>query len=146
MSDRRRSRQLALQVLYQMEHGAGDDPEQAFALFAENFKAPPRLREYARFLVLGVHQKRPQIDQRLGRASRRWRVERMSRVDRNILRLACFEMFFSPQPVPPKVVINEAVELAKRFGSEESPAFVNGVLDSLLNQPEDTEPAPSPAG
>ncbi len=140
MSDRRRSRQLALQVLYQMEHGADQDPEQSFALFAENFKAPPRLHEYARFLVLGVHQRCPEIDQRLGTASRSWRVERMSRVDRNILRLACFEMFFSPQPVPPKVVINEAVELAKRFGSEQSPAFVNGVLDSLLNPP--GEPGP----
>ncbi len=140
MSDRRRSRQLALQVLYQMEHGAEEDPEQSFALFAENFKAPPRLRQYARFLVLGVHRCRDQIDQRLGRASRSWRVERMSRVDRNILRLACFEMFFSSQPVPPKVVINEAVELAKRFGSEDSPAFVNGVLDSLLNQPGQSAP------
>ena len=139
MSDRRRSRQLALQVLYQMEHGVREDPEQSFALFAENFKAPARLRDYARFLVLGVHQKRPEIDQRLGRASRSWRVERMSRVDRNILRLACFEMFFSPQPVPPKVAINEAVELAKRFGGRESPAFVNGVLDSLLNQPEEPD-------
>ena len=140
MSDRRRSRQLALQVLYQMEHGVREDPEQSFALFAENFKAPDRLRDYARFLVLGVHQRRPEIDQHLGRASRSWRVERMSRVDRNILRLACFEMFFSPQPVPPKVAINEAVELAKRFGGRESPAFVNGVLDSLLKDPEGQRP------
>lgn len=130
MGDRRRSRELALQVLYQMEHGQAD-AEAALSLFAENFAAPGRLMPYARELVEGITSRRREIDELLGRASRRWRVERMSQVDRNILRMACYEMLLAEDPLPPKVAINEAVELAKRFSSDDSPSFVNAVLDSL---------------
>ena len=79
-----------------------------------------------------THKHRAEIDQKIEAASRRWKVSRMPRVDRNILRVAAFEMLFSQGRVPPKVAINEAVELAKRYGGEESPGFINGVLDSLL--------------
>ncbi|MCF8032723.1 MAG: transcription antitermination factor NusB [Desulfarculaceae bacterium] len=131
MGERRKSRELALKVLYQMEHG--DAPaEEALASFADNFAAPARLWDYARELVMGISERALDIDQALAAASRRWRVERMDRVDRNILRLACFEMLFASDPVPPKVAINEAVELAKRYGADESPAFINAVLDSLM--------------
>ncbi len=119
-----------MQVLYQMEHGQ-TDAESALALFAENFSAPGRLMPYARELVTGITGRREQIDGLLSRASRRWRVERMSQVDRNILRMACYEMLLAAEPLPTKVAINEAVELAKRFSSDDSPSFVNAVLDSL---------------
>ena len=131
MGERRKSRELALKVLYQMEHGDAS-AEEALASFADNFAAPARLWDYARELVLGISGHADQIDQDLAGASRRWRVERMDRVDRNILRLACYEMRFAAELVPPKVAINEAVELAKRYGADESPAFINAVLDSLM--------------
>ncbi len=132
MGERRQSRELALKVLYQMEHGAGGGPEAALQLYTDNFKAPERLRAYAEHLVMGISQNKAEIDAMLESASRRWKLSRMPRVDRNILRVAAFEMLFSQGQVPPKVAINEAVELAKRYGGEESPGFINGVLDSLL--------------
>jgi N utilization substance protein B len=124
---------VALQVLYQMEHGQTQgDGQAAFQLFMDNFQAPERLRTYAEHLVRGISAHRQELDSLIEGASRRWKVSRMPRVDRNILRVAAFEMLFSQGQVPPKVAINEAVELAKRFGGDESPGFINGVLDSLL--------------
>jgi N utilization substance protein B len=131
-NSRRRSRELALQVLYQMEHGTGAG--EALELFEANFSAPERLMAHVRELVVGIAEHGPELDEALGRASRSWRVERMGRVDRNILRLAAYEMLFVPE-VPPRVAINEAVELAKRYAGEESPGFINAVLDSLRQQP-----------
>ncbi len=131
MGERTQSRELALKVLYQMEHGS-EGAEEALSMFETHFPAPLRLRGYAERLVKGVEAHREEIDRLLNQASRRWRIVRMPRVDRNILRMACYEMLFSSGEVPPKVAINEAVEMAKRYGGEESPAFVNGVLDSLL--------------
>ncbi len=130
-TDRRRSREMALQVLYQMEHGSAG-AEEALELFAANFDAPPRQLDYTRALVLGIAEHAQEIDQALSEVSRRWKLTRMARVDRNILRLAAYEMLFSQGRVPPKVAINEAVELAKRFGGNDSPSFVNAVLDNLL--------------
>ncbi|MGD8563085.1 MAG: transcription antitermination factor NusB [Desulfarculaceae bacterium] len=131
MGERSRSRELALKVLYQMEQTGGGAKE-ALEVFAANFKAPARRWEYAEKLIMGVEARRQEIDQALDSVSKRWKMHRMAKVDRNILRLACFEMLFLSGEVPPKVAINEAVELAKRYGAEESPAFINGVLDSLL--------------
>ena len=130
-TDRRRSREMALQVLYQMEHSSAS-AEEALDLFAGNFDAPQRQLDYTRNLVLGIAERAEEIDQALSSVSRRWKLMRMARVDRNILRLAAFEMMFSQGKVPPKVAINEAVELAKRFGGDDSPSFVNAVLDNLL--------------
>jgi len=128
---RRRSREMALQVLYQMEHGPSS-PEEALELFRSHFEAPREAMDYTRRLVEGIANHREEIDRLLARVSRRWKLSRMAQVDRNILRLAAYEMLYSQGEVPPKVAINEAVELAKRFGGEESPAFVNAVLDNLL--------------
>lgn len=130
MGDRRRSRALALQVLYQMEHG-GADAESALASVAANFGAPGGSLGYARELLKGIEANRRDIDQRLSQVSQRWRLDRMSRVDRNILRLAGYEILYQSHEIPPKVAINEGVELAKRFGGDDSPGFVNAVLDSL---------------
>jgi len=126
---------MALQVLYQMEHSSAGADE-ALDLFAGNFDAPQRQLDYTRNLVMGIAQHAQEIDQALSGVSRRWKLMRMARVDRNILRLAAYEIMFSEGRVPPKVAINEAVELAKRFGGDDSPAFVNAVLDNLLGAKE----------
>lgn len=144
MGERRQSRELALKVLYQMEH-TPTSAETALKTFADNFTAPAKQRSYAERLVKGIEAHREAIDQALEAASRRWKLARMPQVDRNILRVAAFEMLFGEGQVPPKVAINEAVELAKRYGGDESPGFVNGVLDSLLNR-QGQAPAAAPRG
>ncbi len=114
-----------------MEHGQ-DSVEEAIMLFRSNFAAPAHLMHYAKGLVLGITQHQARLDEVLGQASPRWKVERMSRIDRNILRLAAYEIVYTD--IPPKVAINEAIELAKLFGGDESPAFINGVLDAVLSK------------
>ncbi|MFH1177131.1 MAG: transcription antitermination factor NusB [Acidobacteriota bacterium] len=132
MGVRRRGRELALQILYQNEL-AGTDVEQIFASFDELAEAPEIAREFAINLVRGVVERREQIDGHLGGQADHWRLVRMAAVDRNILRLALFELLFEPD-TPPAVVIDEAVEIAKRFGSERSSKFVNGVLDGFIHR------------
>ena len=132
MGKRRQARALTVQVLFHLEFNPGD-PEQGFDLIRENFDSPMEIRDFARHLVLGIWTKRDELDRLISRSSRNWRLERMSLVDRNVLRLGAFEMLFM-KDIPPKVSIDEAVELGKKFGSEESGAFINGVLDNIYNQ------------
>lgn len=143
MTPRRRARVVALQVLYAMD-GDDADPGVALATHMREFGAAqeddedetPQEKafdeELASALVAGVSEHRSQLDETLSKLSQKWRVERLARVDRNILRLALYELAHCQAQVPARVVINEAIELAKRFGSEEAPAFVNGMLDSAL--------------
>jgi len=133
VSRRSRSREAALKVLYQLEHFPGSVDE-ALEVFKENFGVTPQVMDYAEQLVRGVEANRSRIDAMISLASRSWRPQRMSQVDRNILRLACYEMLLSPEPVPHKVAINEAVELAKRYSGPDAPGFVNAVLDTLWRQ------------
>ncbi len=88
---------------------------------------------YLRELVAGVASHQEELDALIVRFSEHWRLERMTVVDRNLLRLAAYELLFQPK-IPPKVVINEAVEMAKRYGSEESGAFINGILDQIQKE------------
>jgi N utilization substance protein B len=118
-------------MLYQHEL-AGTDPETIFASFEELRDAPPEARDFAVALVRGVVARLAELDAQIGVRADHWRLERMATVDRNILRLALFELRFAPD-TPAAVVIDEAVEIAKRFGSERSSQFVNGVLDGLLH-------------
>jgi transcription antitermination factor NusB len=129
MGKRRRARELAIQVLYHLEYNPGD-PEESFATVCKSFLPPKEVRPFAKDLVLGVWRNKEDLDKLIGRASKNWRIERMSRVDRNILRIAVFEVLYMGD-IPPKVSIDEAVELGKRFGTEDSGAFVNGVLDYI---------------
>jgi N utilization substance protein B len=109
---------------------AGDDAERVIRSFWASFDAHPESREHAEACVRGVADKLEEIDKTLRTASINWRLERMTRVDRNILRLGAWELSFRPD-IPRAVVLDEAVELAKRFGAEDSGAFVNGVLDKV---------------
>ncbi|MBT8407404.1 MAG: transcription antitermination factor NusB [Deltaproteobacteria bacterium] len=129
MSSRRRSREMAIQVLYQVDMAQSDIGE-ALRLFCEHFKAPDSIRDFAAELANGVHQYREEIDTLIRRFSEHWRLERMSAVDRNILRLAIFELLYRVD-IPAKVSINEAVDLGKKYGSEDSGSFINGILDRI---------------
>lgn len=129
---RRRARWYALQLLYALDVNPEQDCARALAGYAGRFdlSLDARSREFSATLVSTVIERASEIDQTIQDTSRNWRIERMSRVDRNILRLATCELLHV-HDAPVKVVINEAVELAKRFGASESAAFVNGILDRI---------------
>jgi N utilization substance protein B len=129
MGMRRKGRELALQALYQIEV-RGDDPGAALRLFWEHCGAPADARTFAEALVNGVLDERGRIDELIAASSDNWRLGRLSHVDRNILRVATYELLCR-RDVPASVAIDEAIEIAKRFGSDESPTFVNGVLDHI---------------
>jgi len=129
MSRRSRAREVALQILYQddlnPQHAVPDD-----ARFVETRLQAPELVEFARSLIDGVRRNRQQLDDVLSQTADHWSLGRMAATDRNVLRLGAFEILHSE--TPDRVAINEAVELAKRFGSRQSAQFVNGILDRLL--------------
>ena len=129
MGNRRKARELVTQILFHMEYNPGN-PDKSFELICENFNAPKSLRAFSKNLVHGVSENRNRIDKLIKKASKNWRLERMSRVDRSILRLSVYEMLFM-EDIPHKVSIDEAVELGKKYGTEESGAFINGVLDNI---------------
>lgn len=125
---RRESREKVFQTLFMMDV-LGVGPDEAIPLFALT-SGPPSDPEYYGDAVRGVWEHRDEIDGLIRRTAEHWRLERMALVDRNILRLGAYEICHSAD-VPYVVAINEAVDLAKRFGSEESGAFVNGILDKI---------------
>ena len=129
MGIRRKARELALQVLYQIDL-TGLEAAPALELFCEHFEVSNKSMPYTRLLVQGVIDNRQELDSLIGSHAENWRPERMSVIDRNILRLALYELRYQ-NDVPPKVVINEAIEVAKRFGNEESGPFINGILDAI---------------
>lgn len=148
MSQRRRSREMALQILYSMDmtesppdEAISSHHEFATADEAKEPEASVLLRPFTERLVRGVYLHRQEIDQTLISASQNWGLDRMSIVDRNILRIALFEMLYCPD-VPPKVSINEAIDIGKKFGNEDSGAFINGVLDHVLGVLEKADQLP----
>ncbi|MFO7172626.1 MAG: transcription antitermination factor NusB [Bacillota bacterium] len=145
---RRRARELALQVLYQIDL-VGTDLEEAWRDALEREQPEPAAREYAETLVRGVQACREELDREIARRSRDWPLERMAVVDRNILRIGLYELFHIPS-VPPPVVANEAVELAKAYSTADSGRFVNGILGSVIKelaaQAASSPPAPGAGG
>lgn len=131
MGSRRKAREAAVKMLYQIDL-SGEEVERAIEVYGQYLGESEDSDEFALMLVRGCAAAREQIDSMIREVSRHWRIERMARVDRNILRLAVFELLHVPE-VPRKVTLNEAVELAKRFGDENSPAFINGVLDRIAS-------------
>jgi len=126
---RRKARAIALQVLYEVD-SVGHDAESAFAHLVDKGKLSEENVAFVRSLVSGVIQNREEIDQHIKKFAPAWPIEQISVVDRNILRLAIFEVLLD-NDMPVKVAINEAVELAKTFGSDNSSKFINGVLGSV---------------
>lgn len=138
MGARHSGREAALQMLFQIE-ASGVDAEKAITLFWRNFEADPEGRPYADEVVKGIAEKLGEVDACITAASSNWRIERMTRVDRNLLRLGTWELMFRPD-VPRAVVLDEAVELAKSYGTDESSAFVNGVLNQIGEKVRRDEP------
>ncbi|MCX5863559.1 MAG: transcription antitermination factor NusB [Deltaproteobacteria bacterium] len=130
MGNRRKARELALNALFQGEMTATSAVEN-FPLLCENFEINKKAIPYGRELVYGITDKRDDLDAKIEESAVNWRVSRMSVLDRNIIRLAAYEMMFK-EDVPPRVAIDEAIELAKRYCGEDSPGFINGILDAIL--------------
>jgi len=131
---RRQSRELALQVLFQQEFTKNGDLTSSLADFRESFSATDEVWDYTRLLIQGVEKHGEEIDALIQRHSSHWTLPRMAMVDRNIMRVAVFETKFADEPIPPAVAINEAVEISRKFGTNDSPAFVNGILDQIVKQ------------
>ncbi|MGI9115744.1 MAG: transcription antitermination factor NusB [Chthoniobacterales bacterium] len=129
MGRRREARQAALQYHFWRDLQRGAGPER-MEHFWEFLPAKPRVREFAQPLIDGMNAHLGEIDERIGRYAQNYQVRRISAVDRNVLRLAIYEMLFRDD-IPPVVSINEAIELAKKFGGAESGRFVNGILDRV---------------
>lgn len=132
MATRRRGREVALQLLFQLE-ASEVSPAQAVAFYRACFAEGAMPDTFSLKLFHGVADNLQKVDGIIDKSSENWRLDRMSRVDRNILRLGVFELLMHDD-VPLRVAINEAVELAKRFGTAESAAFVNGILDRVARE------------
>ena len=131
MARRTRAREVALQVLYQDDlnpaHSSADEER-----FVSGRLQAPELIEFSGSLIAGVRRNRTELDHLLSETADHWSLERMAATDRNVLRLGAFEILYTE--TPDRVAINEAVELAKRFGAKQSPQFVNGILDRFLQE------------
>jgi len=132
LSTRRKSRELALQALYQWNI-TRQDPFLILDQQMANFSPSGEEDEFAQQIVVGVLKHYNHIDELIEKFSEHWRLDRISIIDRNILRMAIFELLFR-EDIPPRVTLNEAIDLGKRFGSEDSSAFINGILDRIQKE------------
>ena len=137
MGIRRQARECALQIVFQLDswpNPSVGDADDAVARFFENFDSPDdKAKSLASTMARGVTEKRSKLDEMVQKHSPRWKVARMAMVDRNILRVAAWELTTDEETSAP-IVIDEAVEIAKRYGAEQSGAFVNGVLDGVARE------------
>jgi N utilization substance protein B len=133
MGRRRKAREVALQFLYQLDLRGDDDPELHAAEFWARHPVDRETREFAEALVRGVKRDQAKTDELIEHYAEHWQLDRMAVVDRNILRLAIYEILGGDN-VPGKVAINEAIEIAKKFGTEESSRFINGILDRIYKE------------
>jgi N utilization substance protein B len=129
MGNRRKSRELAMQALFYIDMNQNDSNE-LLERFCVNFNPSKKARSFFLKLVNGVIQAKSEIDSIIENFSDNWKISRMSCVDRNIIRIAVYELLYC-QDIPPKVSINEAIDVGKKFGTELSGAFINGILDGI---------------
>ena len=132
MGKRRSSRELALKFLYQFELNKGDLDEQ-IKLFLERNSSQEGVENFMKELVVSLIDKMEEVDGIIQKFSDHWVLDRMTVIDRNILRMGTCELLFNFS-TPPKVVINEAIDIAKKYGNEDSPEFINGILDKVYNE------------
>ena len=126
---RSKAREVALHILYRIDL-TKESYKEAFSNYKEYEVVPQEVAEFAGILLDGVSNNLPKIDSLIKQYVQNWEIERLAVIDRNVMRLSCFELLFLEE-IPPKVAINEGIELAKRFGDVDSPRFVNGVLDKI---------------
>ena len=131
MTRRSRGREVALQVLYQVEQNPGAPPAEVRRFIQRRLLGDRKLSEFTEGLIAGVKVHQPRIDAVISEVAENWRLDRMAAIDRNILRLGAYEMLYCPE-VPARVALNEALELAKRYSTAQSSRFVNGILDRVL--------------
>lgn len=129
MGRRRQAREMALQALYLMD-ASGDPQQRAFAAILRKDAADEKTLEFARELVRGTSERREAIDRRIQATAANWSLTRMAAVDRNVLRLASYELLYR-RDTPVKVVIDEAIEIARKYSTEDSTKFINGILDKI---------------
>ena len=143
---RRLGRECALKILFALRHDTSTGQAELLDRFWENFRfaddalgepldslekpIPESAKKFTEQLVRGITEYRPVLDQRISEAAKNWSLERMTAVDLTILRVACFELCYLPD-IPARVTMNEAIEIAKRYGTKESPSFVNGLIDKI---------------
>ncbi|NLI91879.1 MAG: transcription antitermination factor NusB [Peptococcaceae bacterium] len=133
---RRLARETALQVLYQIDiTGETGDVQGIIQNWAAEFDVSTKSIEFTRKLVEGTLDKKKEIDEKISQTAHEWALDRMNTVDRNLMRLAIYEMNYCPE-TPQKVTLNEAIEIAKRFGGEDSARFINGILDKMMDASE----------
>ena len=133
MGLRRDGREAAIQFLYQFDAHKPAHMDDALAGFWKQSEVPQKVRDFANDLLRGALEKLPEVDAKIRTLADNWDFERLAVVDRNILRLAVYEMLFRPE-IPPVVSINEAIEIAKKFSTAESGKFVNGLLDRVKKE------------
>ena len=135
---RRKAREMAVQALFQLDFNSGVTSEEALmaVLTERGEEVNENTKLYAKALVDGTYNNIAAIDEYISELSREWKLDRMAGVDRNIARMAIFEMKYSQERLQPGVAINEAVELAKTFGTEDSSRFINGILGSIVKNKE----------
>ena len=130
MRKRTRAREYALQILYAVDI-TKDDPGDCVRRFWEgNEESSAEVKKFAAGLVLGVSDNKKEIDRMIAKYATNWKLDRMAVIDRNVLRFAAYELLYA-KDIPPKVSINEAIDIAKKFGGPDSGKFVNGVLDKI---------------
>jgi N utilization substance protein B len=129
MGIRRRARELAMQALFYMD-SRNNFSQESVERFCQNFPPSPKMIPFFLKLVEGVLKTQPEIDALIEQYSKNWKIHRMSLVDRNVMRIAIYELIYCAD-IPAKVSINEAVDIGKKFGTEESGAFINGIIDSI---------------
>ncbi len=135
MSRRSRAREVVLQILYEDDMNPSHSLVESDKFLRQRLHHDGELIEFAGTLVAGVRRHRRELDELLAQRAKNWSLKRMAVTDRNVLRLGAFEILFTD--TPDRVAINEAVELARRFGAEQSPQFVNGILDRFLRETPD---------
>jgi len=133
MGNRRFSRELVIQFLYLTEMNEGDIASQLEAFWESNPNKDEGIQSFTEDILNNIFEHKKEIDAQLEKYSDNWTLSRMTVIDRNLLRMAASELMYS-KTVPPKVVIDEAVEIAKRFGTADSPNFINGILDRILKE------------
>lgn len=132
MKKRTRSRELALQFLYQLDLLGNGDLD-GLTDFLREEGGDAETARYARTLIEGTYDATPELDEEIQAVAQNWQIERMAVIDRNVLRMAAFELIHMDE-IPPKVAINEGIELGKRFSTQNSGAFINGILDKIKNR------------
>ena len=133
MGNRRFSRELVIQFLYLTEMNDGDIAHQLEAFWENNPNKDESVQTFTEDILNNIFEHKKEIDAQLEKYSDNWTLSRMTVIDRNLLRMAASELMYS-KTVPPKVVIDEALEIAKRFGTADSPNFINGILDRILKE------------